>query len=143
MADTAPDTCQVCGTNLSNPSEETLLKKAEKECSYSPASKKVAMNEGDLYLTNLRLICLDATGGHGTGTLIWAASQTLAKAVLGGKGFSVPLDDVTSIEPAKFGLITKAFAVMLKDGTGVKVNPKPLDEWIEAIEKAKNTLPHR
>ena len=131
--------CPKCGTSLSNPKDEFLIKAAG--CDYSLSLKGMG-KLGDLYLTNKRLICFDRMAKEIVGRLFresggMAAGSLASKLVSTKEGFSLSLDDIDSFENGKFGLITKAFVIKTKGGETVRLRAKPLDEWVQAIKDAK------
>jgi hypothetical protein len=122
--------CPKCGANLTDPTQETIIKQTH--CQYSD-SKNRPGNLGNLYLSNKRLLWVNSStsftyGGGLAGALV-AGHQKW--------GGSLPLADIQSFEDSKFGLFVKAFTVTASDGFIIKLSAKPKEEWVEAILKAK------
>jgi len=144
---TNPESCPLCATNLAEPNEKLI--KSSIHVSYGPASKKgMATSLGNLFLTNKRLLWFDTIKdddsityelaeeygliGHALGSLVDKLTVNLIR----DNSFSLPLDNIDSIEIGKF-VFSKALVIHMNDGEGIKLDPKPLAEWIEAIQNAK------
>lgn len=134
--------CPICGTNLSDPTSETLVKTVA-NAAYIPSEKQFTPNVkvGTLFLTTSRLLFSDTLTSE---IVKEGATKLLGKAAgekIGGKvatklKLDVSLDEIKEIGLAKQGLFGKCILVRLEDGTGFKIEAKPRDEWVATLEKA-------
>jgi len=124
--------CTRCAANLANPTDEIVQKKAHCQSSVNALPGWT----GWLYLTNKRLLWIKDTStgiGAAIGGLV---GELIESAVTAGKnkvGFSIPLDDIVSVEDGKFGLFAKAIIVNTKAGVAHKLGVK--SDWKALLVK--------
>lgn len=126
--------CPNCGADLTS-SEEIVQKQIH--CQFRTTTFNGA--PGWLYLTNLRLLWVKdkntAAAGAAFG-LVGALAAAAASGNNGKVGFSIPLEDIDSIEDDKIGL-TKALRITTKsNGELGKLGISKRDEWRDAIQHA-------
>jgi len=133
--------CSLCAANLDDPLEETKIKEEEPDfAAFAISDKKGPMQtHAAIYLTNKRLILIPAKmKGFGLEGLLEAAIYNKLASTSG--VISVPLQDIESIGEGKFGLLVKAIAIDLNDGTNIRLRmPGTLSgrkQWQEEIQKA-------
>lgn len=137
--DTPPELCPRCETNLTLRDEVVRL--SSKSSAYAIGEK--GRKNGAVYLTTKRLFAIQDpnTGiGQAADDLIGNAIEGAATGNKGTLAFSIPLDEIASVEEAKLGLLGKALAVSTRDGKVYKLSVKDRDTWRTNIEKTSGPL---
>jgi len=136
-----PLVCQFCGTDLMHPGMEVMLKKAA--AGFISATDRKANRTGTLYLTNTRLFFLRDAGemtAYAIGGVIGmaiAAGVAKAQGTINALVFSIPLEDIHTLEDSKVAL-TKTITIITYGGGEIgKVTPARRDDWKAAIMGAK------
>ena len=136
-----PQVCQFCGTDLMHPGMEVTLKRVA--AGFISATGRKANRTGTLYLTNTRLFFLSDAGqttAYAIGGLIGvaiAAGVAKAQGTINALVFSIPLEDIHTLEDSKVALAKTITIITYGGGEIGKVAPPRRDEWTAAIMGAK------
>jgi len=137
-----PENCPICGTVLGDTAAEVLVKTVE-NAAYIPSEKQFTPNVkvGTLLLTNQRLLFSDTLTAdivaQSTGKLLGKAiGEKIGSKVANKLKLDVALSEIKEIGLAKQGLFGKCILLRLNSGTAFKLEAKPREEWVTALEKA-------